>query len=75
MRIFFTFDIMNDHYIKINKCIHSSKTTAQFESCEKLISNFENLFHTKKGQDSQYAKKLVKNLIHDLSFAKEKLLR
>ena len=72
MRIFFTFDIMNDHYIKINKCIHSSKTTAQFESCEKLISNFENLFLIKK---SKYAKKLVKNLIHDLSFAKEKLLR
>lgn len=72
MRIFFTFDIINDHYIKINKCIHSSKTTAQFESCEKLISNFENLFLIKKGK---YTKKLVKNLIHDLSFAKEKLLR
>jgi hypothetical protein len=74
MKIFFTFNIMNDHYIKINKCIHSSKTTAQFESCEKLISNFKNLFLTKKGKNCNYTKKLVKNLIHDLSFAKEKLL-
>jgi len=65
---------MNDHYIKINKCIDSSNTTAHFECCERLISNFENLFYTKKGQDSQYTKKLVKNMVHNLTSTKSKLL-
>jgi hypothetical protein len=65
---------MNEHYIKINKCIDSSNTTAHFECCERLISNFENLFDAKKVQDSQYTKKLVKNMVHNLTSTKSKLL-
>ena len=53
---------MNDHYIKINKCIDSSKTKTQFESCEKLISNFKKLFFNKRGKDCEYTKKLVENM-------------
>ena len=65
---------MNEHYIKINKCIDSSNTTAQFECCERLISNFENLFNTKKGKDCEYTKKLVKNMVHNLVSTKSKIL-
>jgi len=63
---------MNEHYIKINKCIDSSKTRAHFEACEKLISNFENLFCSKKSKNKKYTKGLIKNLIHNLSTVKNK---
>jgi len=68
------FEPMNDHYIKINKCIESSSTTAQFDSCEKLISNFEKYFKLKKGQDPKYTKKLVDNMVHNLVSSKSKIL-
>jgi hypothetical protein len=72
MKVYFTFSHINDHYIKINKCIESSKTKSHFEACEKLISNFENLFCTKKCKNKKYTKGLIKNLIHHLSLAKNK---
>lgn len=65
---------MNNHYIKINKCIETSKTKTQFESCEKLITNFENLFIDKKGQDFKYVQKLVKNMSDNLTSTKSKVL-
>ena len=65
---------MNEHYIKINKCIDSSKTISQFESCEKLILNFENYFKLKKGLDQKYIKKLVDNMSHNLTSTKSKVL-
>jgi len=74
MKACFTFSHMNDHYIKINKCIESSNTRAQFESCEKLISNFENYFKLKKGHDRKYTKKLVDNMVHNLVSSKSKIL-
>jgi len=64
---------MNEHYIKINKCIDSSKTKSHFEACEKLISNFENLFCSKKSKNKKYTKGLLKNLVHNLSVSKSKL--
>jgi len=64
---------MNDHYVKIKKCIDSSKTRAHFEACEKLISNFENLFCSKKCKNKKYTKGLINNLVHSLSLAKNKL--
>jgi hypothetical protein len=60
--------------MKINKCIESSKTKTQFDSCEKLINNFQNLFIDKKGQDFKYMKKLVENMTHNLISAKSKVL-
>ncbi len=65
---------MNEHYIKINKCINSSKTKTQFESCEKLITNFKKLFFNKRGKDCEYTKKLVKNMSDNLSSTKSKVL-
>ena len=72
MKVCFTFSHMNDHYIKINKCIESSKTKSHFDSCEKLISNFENLFCDKQSKNKKYTKGLLKNLVHNLSVAKSK---
>lgn len=65
---------MNNHYIKINKCIESSKTKSQFESCEKLISNFEKYFELKKGHDRKYKKKLVDNMFRNLISSKSKMI-
>ena len=72
MKVYFTFSHMNDHYIKINKCIESSKTKSHFDSCEKLILNFENLFCSKQSKNTKYTKGLLKNLVHNLSVAKSK---
>ena len=65
---------MNDHYIKINKCIESSNTKVHFECCERLISNFENLFYKKRKKDCEYTKKLVENMSSNLSSTKSKVL-
>lgn len=65
---------MNEHYIKINKCIDSSSTRSHFECCERLISNFENYFKLNKGHDPKYIKKLVDNMVHNLVSSKSKIL-
>ena len=65
---------MNEHYIKIKKCIDSSKTELQFQSCENLIDNFSNKFCLKNYGDCSYAKILVKNLQNSLNHNKNKFL-
>lgn len=61
---------MNEYYIKISKCINSSTTKEQLNSCEKLIEFFEFKF-CKKYKDSKYAKNLLKNLINQLCIVKD----
>lgn len=65
---------MNEHYIKINKCIDSSKTYKQFESCENLISIFSDRFCDKEYEDCKQAKTLLKNLLHNLTYNKSRLM-
>jgi hypothetical protein len=60
---------MNEHFIKISKCISSSITKEQFDSCERLVEFFEYRF-CKKNKSSSDAKKLLRNLIHKLCTSK-----
>lgn len=64
---------MNKDYMKIMKCIKSSKTESHFESCQNMVDNFEKKFCNTKNEDCQYAKKLAINMNHKISLEKIKL--
>ena len=65
---------MNDHFIKINKCIESSNTMIHFNCCEKLICNFQKMFYTKKRKEAEKVKKLVQSMVENLNRTKSEVL-